>query len=315
LVIVAELLEVGMKIGNNELLERLNNPPKRIYAWKARGSDGKDYVLRFLSSISMTTVPKTDLEPMKALPPIEGFVTWLDWEMVPLGTRVKALMMRRPYYPERLMDRFPADAANPPSKALLDIFSQLARTFDTLEKHMPELEFTISPGNLLLDGDMPILVDWGLGRQAWFIDADARAPFSSYVEPERGVPLSANYPSMWQIWYSTKSEYKYTVKRTAAQYALGALYIYLRTRLLVFEGLHNPCPLMEALPVQERFWAMGNWYTKLTNEVQAYEEKGTLNLMMLPDERERVVVERALARDESARYASCAAFVDALEGI
>src|SRR5687767_12327544 len=114
-------------IGNNELLERLSLPEKRISAWKARGGDGKDYVLRFLSSYGMENIPKRDLEPIKALPSIHGFVPWLDWDMAHLDAKVIALVIRRPYYPQSLTERFPPDAAHPPSKALLDMFHQLAQ--------------------------------------------------------------------------------------------------------------------------------------------------------------------------------------------
>jgi hypothetical protein len=310
---VSELLKPGMMIGNNELLERLSLPTKLISAWKARGSDGKEYVLRFLSSYGMANVPKKDLEPIKALPPIHGFVPWLDWDMVHLDAKVIALVIRRPYYPQSLAERFPPDAAHPPSKALLDMFHQLAQTFETLQTYLPNFDFDLSPGNLLLNGDVPLLVDCGLTVHALNMDMDNRMPISHYVEHERGVPMSASYPSQWRLWASTKSAYKDKVHRTDPQYALGALYIYLRTRFLVFEDPADPDQWTGNLSRREILLTMFGWYMKLSTVVQAYEEKGTLNLPMLVDEQERSLVARALARDETARYPSCTAFVEALQ--
>lgn len=303
-----------MMLGDDELIAPLRLFPHIFQTWKARGKDGQAVVLRLISYYGMDkNLPERVLEPIMALPVISGFVPWLNWNWQLIDDH-KELIVRRPFYPERLIDRFSSDADHPPSPDLLTIFTQLAHTFDMLEAHYPDLDLDLSPGNLLVDGDQPVLVDCGL---SWCIhgnDMDNRNPFSSHVDPERRVPLSASYPSMWQIFAATKSAHNFKIKRTDAQYALGALYIYLRTRFLVFEDPANPFPVAaENAAPKDTFMPRIQWYMTLHDTIQAYEEHGTLKLAMLTNPAEHAVLSRALARDPASRYPSCAAFVEALK--
>ncbi len=60
---------------------------------------------------------------------------------------------------------------------------------------------------------------------------------------------------------------------------------------------------------------MDGWDKKVMLAIQEYEEKGTLKLPMLLDEHERMLVARALARDETQRCPTCSAFIDALQAL
>jgi hypothetical protein len=303
----------GMIFGEYELIAPLKKLPSIMPTWTAKKHDEDVlYVLRFLSSMSMASVPKTTLEPFQALPPITGLIRWSGWQMVNLTDKIKALMIIRPYFSGRLIDRFLSDAQHPPPNALLVMVMQVAKLFDSIETHYPDLNFDLSPGNLLLDGDMPVLVDCGLAQYAHYHDMDVRSPISSHVEPERGVSLSANYPSMWQIWAATKSAYHLKIKRTDAQYALGALYVYLRTRFLLFEDPFAPFPSATDMPQREIFMEKIKWYLAVANRVQSYEETGQLDLPMIHDEQEKAIVMRAMARDADARFVNCETFAEAL---
>lgn len=310
---VFEVLQPGLIVEGDELIAPLNPYHRFMPTWKARGANG-DVVLRFLSGYTLARVPEKDIEPLMNLPPIPGFIPWTGWALTRLGKH-SVILIRRPYFPARLIDRFPADPANPPSAALLESVRSLATTFDTLQQHHPSLNFDLSPGNLLLDGDTPLLVDCGLAHHVHFADMDARAPVSRHVEPERGAPLSAAYPSMWMLWAATRSPYEQKIERTDAQYALAALYVYLRTGILVFE---DPADLWvndgagaDATP-HERLLVAIRRMNALHDSIQAYEEHGTLLLPMLSNQRERAVVSRALSRDDADRYPSCVAFVETL---
>ncbi|HRF93951.1 MAG TPA: hypothetical protein PLZ51_02090 [Aggregatilineales bacterium] len=306
------MLQQGMIFGDYELISPLKKAYSIMPTWMAKKTDNSRFVLRFLSSMSMTSAPKTSLEPIQALPPIEGLIRWSEWQMVNLTDKIKALMIVRPYFSGRLIDHFPPDPHHPPHPSLLEMMSHVAKLFDTLEMHYPELNFELSPGNLLLDGDKPVLVDCGLAQYAHYHDMDMRSPFSTYIDPERSMPLSATYPSMWKLWAGTKSDYHLKIKRTDAQFALGALYVYLRTRFLLFEDPNVTPPDFMATASKESFAPKILWYLELSNTVQAYEEQGIIHLDMILEEREKNILKRALARDRSMAFSSCEAFIEAL---
>jgi hypothetical protein len=309
------MLRQGMIFDDYELISPLKKAYSIMPTWMAKKHDDSRFVLRFLSSMSITSVPKTSLEPIQALPPIDGLIRWSEWQMVNLTDKIKALMIVRPYFSGRMIDRFLPDPHHPPHKPFLEMMSHVAKLFDTLEIHYPELNFDLSPGNLLLDGDKPVLVDCGLAQYAHYHDMDMRSPFSTYVDPERGMPLSATYPSMWQLWMATKSPYHLKIKRTDAQFALGALYVYLRTRFLLFEDPNVESPDFMAKASQESFISKIAWYLALSNDVQAYEEQGIIHLNMISDEREKNILKQTLARDRSIAFSSCEAFIEALQAV
>lgn len=181
--------------------------------WMAKKADNTPYVARFLSSMSsIANIPKQTLEPIQAIPPIDGFIRWIEWQFVQLTDKITVLMIIRPYFQERLIDRFLPNTPHPTDE-LLTHFYHLAKTFDTLETYHPSLNFDLSPGNILIQGDTPVLVDCGLAQYIHYYDMDMRTPISSHVEPERGVPLSACYPSMWQIWAATPSAHHHIITR------------------------------------------------------------------------------------------------------
>lgn len=285
-----ESLKPETPIARYQLIEPLNPYPRLMPTWKARHETGRVDVLRFITGYGAGNAPARDIEPIMALPPIPGFIPWGGWEWITLGQN-QVLMVHRPFLPARLMDVFPVEPA---------LLNALAVTFDTLQAHYPTLDFDLSPGNLLMDGDQPVLVDCGLAHHVINADLNNRDPFSRHIEPERRVPLSASYPSMWRIFAATASPYHTKVQRTTAQYAFAALYLYLRTRRLVFETSLFP----------DDFLARLQWMMQIGQAVQAYEERDELHLPMLTDEQERAIVERALSRSNP--YASCAAFVEAL---
>ncbi|MDX2076658.1 MAG: hypothetical protein SFZ02_09530 [bacterium] len=309
------ILQQGMIFSDYELISPLKKTYSIMPTWIAKKRDDSRFVLRFLSSMSMTSAPESTLEPIQALPLIEGLVRWSEWQMVNLTDKIKALMIVRPYFSGRMIDRFPPDPHHPPHQSLLDMMSHVAKLFDTLEMHYPELNFDLSPGNLLLDGDKPVLVDYGLAEYAYYNDMDMRNPFSTHVEPERGIPLSASYPSMWKFWAATKSDYHLKIQRTDAQFALGALYVYLRTQLLLFEDPNVTPPDFMAKPSPEVFISKIPWYNSISNAIQAYEEQGIIHLNMILDEREKNIIKRALARDRSMAFLSCEAFMSELQGM
>lgn len=308
-----QFLKQGMIFGDYELISPLKKTFSNMPTWMVKKADNTHYVARFLSSMSMANIPKRTLEPLQALPPIDGFIRSIEWQFVQLTDKITVLMIIRPYFPERLIDRFLPNTPHP-TDDLLTIFYHLAKTFDMLETHYPSLNFDLSPGNLLMDGDKPILVDCGLAKYTHDYDMDMRIPISTYVEPERGVPLSACYPSMWQIWAATKSAYHHKIKRTDAQYALGALYVYIRTRFLIFE---NPAMLYpnDDTSSQLSFPNKIAWYLELEKIIRAYEEQGILDLPMIINEHEKQILQRALNRNSHERYVNCVTFVEALTTI
>ncbi len=152
-------LRQGMILGDYELTSPLKKTPSIMPTWMAKKHDEDIlYVLRFLSSKNRVSAPKNALKLLQALPPIAGLIRWSGWQMVNLTDKIKALMIIRPYFSERVIDRFPPDPHYLPHQSLLEMMSHVAKIFDTLEMHYPELNFDLSPGNLLLDGDKPVLV-------------------------------------------------------------------------------------------------------------------------------------------------------------
>lgn len=309
-------LQPGMTVGTYTLTEHLNDYQSNgimLPTWKAH--DGQDYVLRmellfnrhgdYWHTASIPYESKTygighlaaskakQIDPLLALPPIPGLATLLDCGIYEPTDTLSALVICRRYYPQRLTERFPPDADHPPTPALLDAFAVIAQALDTLSAHLPELDFDLSPGDLLMDGDSPVIVDYGLSLFYKLVAFNQRMPFSR-IERDRKVPLVASYPNEDDL-----------IGKTDAQYATAALYVYVRSRYMIFEDQADPFMEDDFLPTMMRL-------KHIYDAVKQYQENGSLNLWMLPDEREKAVVARALAQDAASRYASSVAFVEAL---
>jgi hypothetical protein len=318
-------LQPSMMVGTDTLVEHLNAyqaTGSMLPTWKARGADGQDYVLRMelllhghgeywhtasipyeskLYGIGHLRQSKShSIDPLLALPPIEGVAPLLGCTIEEPTDDLAALVIRRRYYPERLTERFPPDAAQPPSGALLDAFGTIAHGLDALQAHLPELDFDLAPGDLLMDGDSPVIADYGLSMFVKYIDFNHRMP-SSRIESERKAPLLAMYPSLNDL-----------IEVTHAQFATAALYIYVRSRSLIFEDQADP---FTESALQSEVMARMQRLSKVFVAIKRYEKRGDLSLWMLPDERERTIVARALARDPAERYGTCVAFVEALRAL
>jgi hypothetical protein len=313
-------LHAGVQIGSYELLNQLSEL-QYIQSWQARRNDGQDYVLRIFpcpkspslreekwasgfDGVPHTFSAKDDvyrfltknpgeyIGQLLALPSIPGIAPLLRYEILDCENDVLGVVSRR-FYPERLTDRFPADADHPPSQKLLDILTLLAPALDTLEAQMPKLDFDLAPGDLLLDGEIPVIADYGLSRYNQYMDFNNRM-WSSRVEHEGKRSLVGNYPGEGRF------------RRTEAQFALAALYVYLRSRGMIFE---DPATVY---PKHDDKMLRFAWVGAVFKNIKQYEETGTLPLLILPDIKERDVVAKALAINEVHRYHSCQAFVEAL---
>jgi hypothetical protein len=283
---------------------RQNNP--YIQTWQARAADGKEIVLKLCRYPAYAYKSAVDfnsrVEPHFILPAVPGIAPFLDSKMVEWKDSL-VLKTRRQYYSTRLIDLFPADADHPPSRSLLNSFALLADILDTLEKEVPRLSFDLSPGDLLMDGDRLVITDLGMSRLMLSLEPDYRlvpAGILARREPEGGVPLVAAYPSLELGWRGV---------RTHAQYAVAALYLYFRSRFLVFEDGSEP------FPEEQRGLPLMMWMSKLFDRIKLYDKSGQIALWMLADEHERALVSRALANNPAERYASGAAFVAALRDL
>lgn len=309
-------LQTGIQIGRYVLL-RLLSSWAYIQSWRARGDDGQDYVLRIFHSTYnqqgdgkwycgfdgmphtfqaaddlrqyLVRYPADDVRTLMALPRHSNLAPLLNYELLNWKDAILGIVSRR-FYPERLTDRFPANSEHPPLRSLLEIFFSLAQALDFLQDHMPNLNFDLAPGDLLLDGDTPVIADYALSKYNNSMDSNNRM-WSSRVEHENRRSLVSNYSG------TTKTE---------ALYALATLYVYLRSRKMIFEDPTAPFPTND--DKMQRFV----WLDGVFKNARKYEETGVLSLPMLSDVDERAVVSKALMLKRSDRYPSCRSFVEAL---
>jgi hypothetical protein len=78
---------------------------------------------------------------------------------------------------------------------------------------------------------------------------------------------------------------------------------------MIFEASAEP------FPEEAKGMPLLLWLKSVFDAAKVYEETGHIALPMLPDERERMLVSRALAREPVERFASCVAFVEALRNL
>ncbi len=317
------MLSPGEVIGSYTLLNQLNDL-QYIPSWRVRGADGQSYVLRILPGVythdkhdkqwmtgydgtprafetraeleqHFIQQPGKYVEQLMALPEIPGLAPLLGYEIIEYDDTISFAIKRR-YYPERLTDRFPANAANPPEKSLLEMFASLATTLDSLHQHLPKLDFDLAPGDLLLNGYSPIIADYGLSQYNNYMDFNNRM-WSSRVEHEGKRSLVGLYAN------------KENFMQTEPQFALAALYVYIRSRFMIFEDT------VTLYPTEKDILKRMNWVTTIFENHKIYRNTGRLPLGMLTNDREREIIAKALAREPGEAYESCAAFVRALGGI
>lgn len=294
------MFQADMILGKDKLIAKLASTPY-FETWRTQRADGSEYVLRLFPTLPAFTaaIPnQQDISHLLNLAAIPGIAPLLGYEIAELGNK-QVIVIRRRYYSKTLRELFLPDVANPPPQALLDAFAHLAVALDTLQRHLPKTVFDLAPGDLLLDGDVPVVSDYGLSVFEHYDAWNNRMP-AFRRELDRGMGLPASYPALFES----------PIIRIDAQFALAALYVYFRCGFQMLEDPNDPVQMEAPIPVKL------NLITKMMKIIEAaqqYEQKGYLPLLMLPNLNERDIVRRATVRDASHRYESGLAFVTALQ--
>lgn len=307
-------LSTGLKIDAYELLKPLK--PFSNSSWLARDAEGRESLLRFVSFFGLSrTQPPVDTSLQ-----MEGYQPFQSWKYIELD-KIHYWMLQRPYFPQRLSDEIrPAEKA---SSHFLNRLASFAQIFERLEKAVPEMSFDLSSGNLLLDGDKAVVTDIGLAQYLHYADGERRFAPASYYEQERLIPLCAAYPSIYSYpFLGTGTAYKNVIQRTDSQFAIASLYVWLKTRFLLFEDPQNPYPGHYLGTESNRivfgspeFMAILQWHSSIITRIRVYEESGQIELSMINESAEREIVLKALSRERSQAYSSASAFVEALQSL
>jgi hypothetical protein len=222
-----------------------------------------------------------ELDRLVSLPGATGVGLWNSYQV---NREQNLLILCRRYYPERLVDRFPAGAgATEPADAdLLHAFAQIAQGVDTLgtdSAYSPVVGTapTISSHNLLLNGRNAFVSDFGLALK------------------RLGRKISDEYgPRIIRLGGPN-------LGMRGGQFDLASIYYFLRTGVTIF-GVTTTESQQEIL---RRTFASQSEYDKT----------GRLSLDALLEPREREVVARALAKDHAGRFSNCSQFIAQLVSV
>jgi hypothetical protein len=261
-----------------------------ISTWQASDSRGQPVAVRFLGLVTHEDMPPGFphfLRPRldEWLPDFyrlwqakaAGLAPWLSLHQ---PEEPPAVILARSWYPERLMDHFAAqDLASPPPAALLAALRDIVPALEYYEEFAGArgLVAKAIPTNLLMREGHAFLADCGT------------EPLERMIEQSYEGPRIVDDMGAMSCYASAEG--------VDARFALASLYYSARTRAGLFSGLPSDGGPDFALTHRNRM---------------QYAENGPGPLLNLPDEREREVVARALAREPRERFESAAVFLDHL---
>jgi hypothetical protein len=294
-------------MGGYRVIEKLGQTGYYIDTFRARSPSGSEMVVKFhqtwtqdedtLSRILNDQVKPLlpQLERLTSAAPARGLAPWSDFYFY--APRF-FLLLARPYYPTRLLDRFPIPqpgaAPSEPEPALFHAFEDLAAGLDDLCR-LPNgrLPCHFYPDNLFLDGDHAILADYGQYRLHHIIE-------NGYDGPRPGSIDGHLAGLCWFVGEEKGSDKIPGDAAGRAQFCLAMLYLLLRTgqHLFMSPGEKDIIRVVNAFDRYRLFY-----------------QDGRLDigpLQGLRSAREREAVEHALSLKPALRFPSATAFVRSL---
>jgi hypothetical protein len=278
----------GDVIDNYLLNEKLGSLGCYIETWRATDEQGVGVVIKhhytavmddhggYVSDLTKKVAELLpQIERLTTLPARPGLAPWVRYHFDPAHQR---LLLCRPYYDDCLEQRVPI--ARTPD--LLERLGELAQAIDFLQQHNLG-SLNLVPGNLFIAGGQAYLGDYGLLELHKLIE-------SSYSGPR---------PFVGGVNYLLGRDMQRVQRGNVFDLAL--LYYYLRTGRIAFGNFVCDSPT--------NFYAV---LAKFYEGQQRYEEIGELCLDALPELVERQIVARALAKDSSQRFSTCAQLVASL---
>jgi hypothetical protein len=258
--------------------------------------DDADGASQDLSPVLAPMLPA--LQRLPAIAPHPSLAPWISFLVTAKGDFVLA----RPYYTQRLDQRFPPAPAldgeqrGPASPELLAHLGGLAAGIDHLIREEPAIELALVPQNVFVAGGRALLADYGTIKLTDTVDADysGARPSSLNVCHLLAHVLSGDGPLGWS------DRIERDLGAAQAPLGLAALYLHLR------KG-HPPFLTGDEARTLSPFEIM----TNVPRMAQAYRDRGTFHVDGL-SQHERRVLERAFSRDPGRRFRSCADLIGAL---